>query len=250
MRASRLVDRLPRPLADLARRLHNLRGFRPADLAVPGFLPLYWRVAPYTVVRWRKLVALHRLAAEVARRGVPGAFVECGVGRGGCAGLLAHHAGRGRTTWLFDSFQGLPEPSAADGPAAIAYADGRAAGALVPIGRCVGAEADVRRLLFGELGADEAAVRIVPGWFQETLPAARAAIGPIALLHLDGDWYASTKACLEQLYDLVTPGGVVVIDDYDDWPGCRRATDEFLAARGEALRLEPAGPGARWFRKP
>jgi hypothetical protein len=248
-----LVDALPGPLQALLRRIHNLRGLAPADLADPAFLRRYWRVAPHTVVRWRKLRHLDRLASEIVRAGPPGAFVECGVGRGGCAALMALHAAldvHGRVTWLFDSFEGLPEPSEADGAAAIAYAGGRAGGALRPIGRCVGPLAEVAAFLFGELGLDEARVRLVPGWFQETLPATRAAIGPIALLRLDGDWYDSTRTCLEQLYDQVVPGGRVVIDDYGDWEGCRRATDEFLAARGLAPALLPIDRGGRWFVKP
>lgn len=251
--APRLLDRLPRPLTDALRRLHNLRGVTPAALADPAWLRLYHRVAPYTMVRWKKLANVHALAADVERRGLPGAFVECGVWRGGCAGVMAwhaHQAGRGRLTWLFDSFEGLPEPSAADGAAAIAYAEGRAGGALRSIGRCIAPAEDARRLLFAELGVREADVRIVPGWFQATVPASAAAIGPIALLRLDGDWYDSTRVCLEALYDQVVPGGYVVIDDYGDWAGCRRATDEFFAARGEAPALVPIDRGGVWLAKP
>ena len=251
--APRLLESLPGPLVDLLRRLHNLRGARPRDLLDRDRLALYWAVAPYTHVRWRRFANVHALAAAAEARGLPGAFVECGVWRGGCAAVLAAQArsgGTGRLTWLFDSFEGLPEPSAEDGAAAARYAGGRAAGALAPIGRCVGPLADVRRLLFGTLGIPEAAVRLVPGWFQDSLPASREAIGPIALLRLDGDWYASTRVCLEQLYDQVVPGGYVILDDYGDWEGCRRATDEFLAARGLQVELEVIDRGGRWFTKP
>jgi O-methyltransferase len=80
------------------------------------------------------------------------------------------------------------------------------------------------------LGVDEARVHLVPGLFEETL--VRTDTGPIELLHLDGDWYESTRVCLEVLYDRVVPGGYVVIDDYGFWPGARQATDEFRARRG------------------
>ena len=69
---------------------------------------------------------------------------------------------------------------------------------------------------------------LVKGWFHETLPEWRDKTGPIALLHIDCDWYTSIKTCLEQLYAQVVPGGYVVVDDYYRWLGCRQAVDEFL----------------------
>lgn len=61
----------------------------------------------------------------------------------------------------------------------------------------------------------------------------------IAILRLDGDWYASTQICLEHLYDLVVPSGFVIVDDYGTYDGCRKAVDEFIAARGLTIHLEP-----------
>ena len=47
-------------------------------------------------------------------------------------------------------------------------------------------------------------------------------------MRLDGDWYASTKVCLDNLYQLVIPGGVIIVDDYGAYDGCRIAVDEFI----------------------
>jgi hypothetical protein len=44
---------------------------------------------------------------------------------------------------------------------------------------------------------------------------------------LDGDWYESTKICLEKLYDKVIDGGIIIIDDYGHFIGAKKATDEF-----------------------
>jgi hypothetical protein len=66
----------------------------------------------------------------------------------------------------------------------------------------------------------------VKGLFQDTLPTYD--IPPISLLHLDGDWYDSTMTCLNHLWDKVSPGGIVQIDDYGSWQGCRKAVDEFM----------------------
>jgi O-methyltransferase len=75
----------------------------------------------------------------------------------------------------------------------------------------------------------ERLLRYHVGWFQDTVPAAAEKIGPIALLRLDGDRYDSTKVCLESLYSNVRRGGIVVIDDYGQFEGCRRAVDEFTS---------------------
>ena len=70
------------------------------------------------------------------------------------------------------------------------------------------------------------------GWFKDTLPT--APIESIAVLRLDGDYYESTRDALTNLYDKVSVGGYVIIDDYgeDSWTSCRKAVDEFRAERG------------------
>jgi hypothetical protein len=78
----------------------------------------------------------------------------------------------------------------------------------------------------------------VKGWFDQTLPASRDRIGPIALLRIDGDWYASVRCCLDNLYDQVVDGGFVVLDDYYAWDGCTIAVHEFLGNHRLAHRIE------------
>jgi hypothetical protein len=92
-------------------------------------------------------------------------------------------------------------------------------------------------------------LHVVKGWFQESLAKNADAIGPIAVLRLDGDFYASTRVCLEELYDHVVPGGVVIIDDYGVFPGCRRATDEFFEERNLAAPLLYVDVAVRYFFK-
>ncbi len=199
-----------------------------------SMIALFEQVQPYTLIGGWGLLALYRLCREADRRAIRGAFVECGVFRGGCGGVMAALAARGapsRHTWLFDSFEGLPQPSARDRANPLARAGGFAA----PI-------EDVRELLFEKLQLDERDVSIEQGWFDRTVPAARERIGPIAVLRLDADLYESTRCCLENLYDSVTPGGYVLIDDYYGWEGCRQAVDEFLAARGEQVEMTLVDP--------
>ena len=78
-------------------------------------------------------------------------------------------------------------------------------------------------------------VHLVKGAVEETVPA--SAPGVISVLRLDTDWYASTRHELIHLYPLLSPGGVLILDDYGTWQGSREATDEFLAETGEPLLL-------------
>jgi O-methyltransferase len=207
-------------------------------------------VEPYTMVGFARLLNAYDLVKRAEEKRLPGAIVECGVFKGGSAAMMTMAASPDRKVWLFDSFEGLPEPTAEDGAMAVEYAGDRASGALEPIGQCVGPLDVVKELFFEKLGVAPSRVEIRQGWFQETLPTARNEVGAIAVLRLDGDWYDSTKVCLDNLYDLVIRGGFVIIDDYGYWEGCRRAVDEFLAARGLQVTLHVVDDSGVWFEVP
>jgi Macrocin-O-methyltransferase (TylF) len=78
------------------------------------------------------------------------------------------------------------------------------------------------------VGASATCAHFVNGWFEDTLFASKGEIGSIALLHVDCDWYESVRLVLAELYDQIVPGGVIAIDDYQHWLGCRKAVDEIL----------------------
>jgi hypothetical protein len=213
---------------------------------------LFTTVWPYTMVSAARLHNTHELARRTDRDGIPGAFVECGVWRGGCSAVLAHVAHTSpfdRKVWLFDSFAGLPEPTAADGPEAASYAANQTAGSLRSIGRCVARRADVEELLFHKVDVDPGQIEICAGWFQDTIPAARDRIGAIAVLRLDSDWYESEKLCLELLFDQVAPGGYVILDDYGFWTGSRRALHDFLERRQLNVPIVRVDEAGAYFRK-
>ena len=107
----------------------------------------------------------------------------------------------------------------------------------------------VERVL-GLLHQRSEAVHLVQGWFEDTIPQVKERMGPIALLHLDGDLYQSTKTCLEELYPAVVSGGFVVIDDYGDWKGCRKAVEEYFAAHGIVVDLVQVDWTGVYFQKP
>ena len=92
-------------------------------------------------------------------------------------------------------------------------------------------------------------VRPIKGFFEDTLPKVGDELSPIAMLHMDADWYASTKVILDNLYDRVVGGGVIQIDDYGHWDGCREAVHEFAAKRGLRFELRPIDGSGVWMIK-
>ena len=201
---------------------------------------------PYTLVPRGVLRELATQVAAMLACGIPGDFVECGVWRGGSAFVMArvlqHFGVTGRKVWLCDSFEGLPPPEDVDGPAARRYAAGSLNARATD--NCSACLADV------QAGAEALGlgpyVEFVPGWFDQTLPGLRRRVGDIALLRIDADWHASVRCCLDNLYDAVAPGGLVVLDDYYAWEGCAVATHEFLAARRLPHRIETITGDDAW----
>lgn len=171
---------------------------------------------------------------------IPGEVVECGTAAGGSAALMALWLKRlqsQKKIYVFDTFEGLPAPTTQDPD----YNK-----ALPWTGKCRG-DLDQVHGLFRDLEVLDRAV-FVKGLFQDTLPTFDCP--PIAVLHLDGDWYESTMTCLRHLWDHVSPGGYVQIDDYGAWQGCKKAVDEFLTDRGIREPLKVIDFTARSIRKP
>jgi len=88
-------------------------------------------------------------------------------------------------------------------------------------------------------------VQFIPGWFSDTLPT--APIQQLAILRIDCDLYSSTMDVLTTLYDRVSPGGYVIVDDYYSWPECQQAVTEFLDQRNINADIIPIDwTGAYW----
>ena len=281
MSADRSVKDLLRPIAEpLIRRLARTKtmtnrfrdlacrdGWRPPSLETEDYLRASFgyddeegikravsRVRPNTMVSFDRLATLWLQVLYLDRNRIPGDLVECGVWRGGAAAMMAlAHLGSGSKTFrqlqLFDSWKGLPEPDGElDGTFAVEYSGGAHNGKLKPVGKCVASLDEARYLLETQVGYPSDLVHYHVGWFQETLP--RTELGAISLLRLDGDWYESTKLCLEYLYPRVVKGGIVVLDDYGYWSGCRKATDEFLQIQSDPIMLHHIDDTGRYFLKP
>jgi O-methyltransferase len=203
------------------------------------------RVRDRTMTSAVKLFGLIESVRYVVRYDVPGDIVECGVWRGGSmqavALTLLEVGATGRELHLFDTFEGMPPPTDKD-----RRHDGRLASDLLAAHDrdakiwAVATIDDVRS------GMDETRyppdrIHYHPGRVEQTIPD--EAPERIALLRLDTDWYESTRHELEHLYHRLSPGGVLIIDDYGHFDGARLAVDEFVEKIGEPLLLLPLSFG-------
>jgi O-methyltransferase len=226
------------------------------ESASPEDRAIALRWSPFTLASPERVLASIDAARYVCRGKVPGAIVECGVWRGGCSGAMLdviteEGQGQTRVAFLYDTFEGMSAPTEKD-----LDVSGRSAKSL--LGRsdpkaepdgiwCVASLEDVRENIRRSKFAFDR-VQFVPGPVEETLMDVRP--DSIAVLRLDTDWYESTAAELFHLYDLVEPGGVVIVDDYGHWQGARRAVDEFLQSRGLHPLLARSDYTGRMFIKP
>lgn len=147
-----------------------------------------------------------------------------------------------RELHLYDTFEGMSAPTEAD----VRVADGRPAEELMdeqPLEGRVHARAtleDVQEAM-AETGYPAERIHYHQGMVEDTIPS--QAPDQIALLRLDTDWYESTKHELVHLYPRLAPGGLLLIDDYGDWEGAKKATLEWLDETGLPLFLAPMGSG-------
>ena len=188
---------------------------------------VFEKIESFTMLSEKRLIALYDNTKDVLLKDLKGSLVECGVAAGGSSALLAHiidkYSIQPRKVFCFDSFCGMPSSTSHDVHHGLsAKRSGWGEGTCsAPVDSLLG--------IASELGVEKHLVP-VPGYFHDTLPKYRRKNEKIAVLHLDGDWYESTRVILANLFDLVIPGGYIQIDDYGFWEGCRKAVDEFESA--------------------
>ncbi len=207
-------------------------------------------VAPHTMTGPSRVIALVDAVRYVLAAGVPGALAECGVWRGGSSlamvRTLLERGVRDRDVFLYDTFEGMTEPTPEDtsaySPDALEVwreSEGRPWEQL--FGGAAG-EAQVRSLLEAS-GYPPERLHLVAGKVEETLPA--SAPEELAVLRLDTDWYESTLHELRTLYPRLRSGGVLIVDDYGHWDGARAAVDEYFGAEAEPVLLHRVDYTAR-----
>jgi O-methyltransferase len=211
----------------------KLRALAGQQLRRQRWKAIYRSLSDFTMIPREIYFANLALAESVQQ--VPGCVVECGVWRGGMSAGLARVLGPGRSYLLFDSFEGLPKAKSVDGDAALRWQSDTTSPGYYD--NCAAPPEFAQRAMTLS-GATK--FELIKGWFENTIPTRRFD-EPIALLRLDGDWYESTMTCLENLYDRVTEGGLIILDDYYTWDGCSRALHDFLSRRSAPERIRSCG---------
>lgn len=196
----------------------------------------------HTMVGRKRIDNIEFCLDSIREDGIPGDLAETGVWRGGSVifmrGYLKVWEMEGRKVWVADSFEGLPKPSLPE-DAGWDYSKEAAPILAIPL--------EEVKNNFDKYGLLDDSVCFLKGWFKDTLP--EAPIGKLALLRLDGDLYESTMDALTSLYDKVSPGGYVIVDDYGDFEPCKRAVDEFRQARGITEPLVTIDWAGSYWRK-
>ena len=196
----------------------------------------------HSMIGARRMQNIEDCLDAVRDERIPGDLMETGVWRGGATvfmrGYLMAYDMGDCTVWAADSFEGLPKPSR---PEDVGF---DFSSSLAPI---LAVPLDEVRDVFKRYGLLDDRVRFLKGWFRDTLP--NAPIDRLALLRLDGDLYESTIDALKALYDKVSEGGFVLVDDYGDFPPCRKAVDEFRASRSIKSPLVMVDWSGAYWRK-
>lgn len=203
-----------------------------------NFKDIYNITSPYSMVPWTGHFDAHWVTKYAAERFGRLSIVETGVYRGGTSATMALTAMAAKIdfhSYLYDTFEGMPETDNE-----INFVDiggGRHLSALDVKQDVLNRRGDegwnegpidlVEEFLTNGCGLARENFTLVKGMVEDTLPL-KSPIGPIHILRLDTDFYESILHCLKNLYEKVTPGGVVIIDDYGAWQGAREAVDEFI----------------------
>jgi len=203
-------------------------------------LAILRRVLPYTMTSPARIVAVCSAVRYVEANSIPGVFVECGVWKGGSSMAAALTFKTPRPFFLFDTFEGMSAPTEHDRRAA----SGKSASETLQNADrsasiwCYSPLDDVKRNI-SSTGYPDSHVTYVKGKVEDTVPG--SAPGQIAILRLDTDWYESTRHELEHLYPRLSPGGVLIIDDYGYWTGARKAVDEYFGGSVYLSRIDQTG---------
>ena len=203
---------------------------------------LDWPLQAHTMIGTQRMDNLRHCVETALANGVPGDLIETGAWRGGACiymrAILQAYGVKDRKVFVADSFEGLPPPSPDRYPAD--------AGDNHHTFEVLAVSLEEVRSNFAKYDLLDNQVVFLKGWFSDTLPA--APIDQLAILRLDGDMYESTMDALTALYDKVSPGGFIIVDDFI-LAGCQKAIFDFRNQRGITEPLVPIDTMSAYWQK-
>lgn len=177
---------------------------------------------PYSKCPRPRLKARAEALVRIWTAGIEGDIVECGVWQGGGV-ILARLLLPERICWMYDTFSGMANRC---------KHDRTHKGFVMPEGKSAASLVQVAANLEKTKTLDLKQMRIVIGKVEDTLPIEEHCPEKIAFLHLDTDWYHSTKIELEVLWPRLQPNGIMIVDDYGHWHGAKKAVNNYFALLG------------------
>lgn len=187
------------------------------------------------------LLDLYEAVSKLEKNQVEGLLIEAGCALGGSAIVMASAKSQDRELCVYDVFGMIPPPTEKD------EADVHQRYETIRKGTSKGLGGDTYYGYEDDLIAkveenfeqcsiplEENRIHLVQGLFEDTIQIN----SPVALAHIDGDWYASVHVCLERITPHLVEGGRFVIDDYDHWSGCRNAVDDFFSDKKDSFAFE------------
>lgn len=205
---------------------------------------IYNICSSYSMISKERFSCNINAVKEIEEKGIEGCIIEIGVWKGGSilSMMLASekYSKNQREFHLYDTFEGMTNASAVDRDLNDVSAD-----TLVNENswfKCISGLDEVKQNI-------QRHTSICPNYHVGDIRQNKFVPEKIAILRLDTDWYDSTKYELDTFYDSVSPGGIIIIDDYGHWKGCQKAVDEFLSKYPE-ITLHTIDYTGRYFYKP
>lgn len=189
------------------------------------FQEMFLKCKPFTATSPERMYSLYQAVNYVVQHNIEGAFVECGVWRGGSSMLIAHTLLskniQDRSIYMYDTFEGMSAPTEVD----VTFEDKKAEDGWQGDYKYEAGEEMVRQNM-RSTKYTENMIHFVRGKVEDTIP--KNMPEKIALLRLDTDWYESTYHELKHLFPLLSKNGILIIDDYGHWKGARKAVDQYF----------------------
>lgn len=189
----------------------------------------------------QSLFDLNSAIVEIENQHIEGELIEAGCALGGSAVVIARSKSKDRPFIVFDTFEMIPPPTDKDGSDVHERYDLIKSGKSQGINGAMyyGYRDDLKEFVQTNLARfgtpiEEYNIELVKGLFEDTMELKQ----PIALAHIDCDWYESVMTSLHKIVPNLSVGGRIIMDDYYSWSGSRQATDDFFTDKKDRFKFE------------